>query len=68
MPIWSNTTFVRCALVPAEGRPPYMVLVAELDCGEIGGREGVELGDQLVVPANGVRNLVPYPYSEALLR
>ena len=21
MPIWSNTTFVRCALVPAEGRP-----------------------------------------------
>lgn len=21
MPIWSNTTFVRCALIPAEGRP-----------------------------------------------
>ena len=45
-----------------------MVLVAEIYCGEVGGKEGVKLGDQLVLTANGVRNLVPYPYSEILLR
>ena len=44
-----------------------MVLVAELYCGEVGGNVGVKLGDQLVVTAEGVRDLVPYPYSEALL-
>ena len=43
-----------------------MVLVAELYCGEVGGREGVKLGDQLVVTATGVRDLVPYPYDERL--
>ena len=45
-----------------------MVLVAELYCGEAGAKEGVKLGDQLVVTSNGVRDLVPYPYSEILLR
>ena len=40
-----------------------MVLVAELYCGEVGGNVGVKLGDQLVVTADGVRDLVPYPYS-----
>ncbi len=45
-----------------------MVLVAELYCGEVGGREGVKLGDQLVVTATGVRDLVPYPYDERLRR
>jgi Xaa-Pro aminopeptidase len=45
-----------------------MVLVAELYCGELGEREGVKLGDQLVVTSDGVRDLVPYPYSEILLR
>ncbi len=45
-----------------------MVLVAELYCGESGAREGVKLGDQLVVTADGVRDLVPYPYCETLLR
>ena len=44
-----------------------MVLVAELYCGEVGAREGVKLGDQLVVTASGVRDLVPYPYCETLL-
>jgi hypothetical protein len=42
--------------------------VAELYCGEVGGREGVKLGDQLVVTATGVRDLVPYPYDERLGR
>ncbi len=45
-----------------------MVLVVELYCGEVGGRDGVKLGDQVVVTANGVRDLVPYPYCERLLR
>ena len=45
-----------------------MVLVAELYCGEVGGREGVKLGDQLVVTTTGVRDLVPYPYDERLRR
>jgi len=44
-----------------------MVLVAELYCGEVGGRHGVKLGDQIVVTAGGVKNLVPYPYCAALL-
>ncbi len=44
-----------------------MVLVAELYCGEVGGNVGVKLGDQLVVTAQGVRNLVPYPYCSTLL-
>jgi Xaa-Pro dipeptidase len=45
-----------------------MVLVAELYCGEVGASDGVKLGDQLVVTADGVRDLVPYPYCESLLR
>jgi Xaa-Pro aminopeptidase len=44
-----------------------MVLVAELYCGEAGAREGVKLGDQLIVTSSGVRDLVPYPHSEILL-
>jgi Xaa-Pro aminopeptidase len=44
-----------------------MVLVAELYCGEVGGRDGVKLGDQVVVTSQGVRNLVPYPYCDSLL-
>src|SRR5258706_9655009 len=38
MPIWSNTTFVRCALVPAEGRailfehPNSMHLFRDFEC------------------------------------
>ncbi|HEU4403483.1 MAG TPA: Xaa-Pro peptidase family protein [Candidatus Polarisedimenticolia bacterium] len=44
-----------------------MVLVAELYCGEVGGRDGVKLGDQLVVTPQGVKVLVPYSYCDALL-
>jgi hypothetical protein len=40
----------------------------ELYGGEVGGREGVKLGEQLGVSATGVRNLVPYPYDERLRR
>jgi len=45
-----------------------MALVIELYCGEVGGRDGVKLGDQVVVTPGGIRNLVPYGYSADLLR
>jgi Xaa-Pro aminopeptidase len=44
-----------------------MVLVVELYCGEVGGRDGVKLGDQVLVTSGGVQVLVPYPYCDALL-
>src|SRR5262245_7651234 len=45
-----------------------MVLVAELYCGEPHGRDGVKLGDQVVLTATGLEDLVPYPYCESLLQ
>jgi hypothetical protein len=44
-----------------------MALVVELYAGEIGGRDGVKLGDQLLVTSEGSRVLCPYPFSEVLL-
>ena len=44
-----------------------MALVVELYCGEPGGRDGVKLGDEVLVTSAGVRDLVPYPYCDALL-
>lgn len=44
-----------------------MCLVVELYVGEVGGREGVKLGDQVLVTREGVRDLVPYPRCRALL-
>jgi Xaa-Pro dipeptidase len=45
-----------------------MALVVELYCGEVGARDGVKLGDQVVVTSKGLKVLVPYPWCEALLR
>ncbi len=45
-----------------------MALVVELYAGEPGGRDGVKLGDQIVVTSDGCRVLCPYPFSTALLR
>jgi len=42
-------------------------LVVELYAGEIGGRDGVKLGDELLVTADGHRVFAPYPFSERLL-
>jgi Xaa-Pro aminopeptidase len=42
-------------------------LVVELYAGEVGARDGVKLGDEVLVTADGVRVLAPYPYSERLL-
>ena len=44
-----------------------MALVAELYCGEVGGRDGVKLGDQLVLTSGGLKDLVPFPYCDRLL-
>ena len=44
-----------------------MALVVELYAGETGGRDGVKLGDQLLVTSEGSRVLCPYPFSKALL-
>ena len=44
-----------------------MALVVELYCGEVGGRDGVKLGDQVLLTSGGVTSLVPYPYCDALL-
>jgi Xaa-Pro aminopeptidase len=44
-----------------------MVLVVEVYAGEVGRRDGVKLGDQIIVSANGPTSLAPYPYCAALL-
>ena len=45
----------------------HMALVVELYAGESGGRDGVKLGDQVVVTSDGCRVLCPYPFSSTLL-
>ena len=44
-----------------------MALVVELYAGEVGDDHGVKLGDQVVLTADGVRVLAPYPFDEGLL-
>jgi Xaa-Pro aminopeptidase len=44
-----------------------MVLCLEVYAGEVGGRDGVKLEDQVLVTGEGARTLIPYPYCEALL-
>ena len=43
------------------------MLVVELYAGEAGARDGVKLGDQVLVTADGSRVLAPYPFSGLLL-
>lgn len=45
---------------------PGMTLVAEVYAGEVGARDGVKLGDQLLVTADGVEVLAPYPFDDRL--
>ena len=42
-------------------------LVVELYAGEIGARDGLKLGDELLVTDEGHRVFAPYPFSERLL-
>ena len=44
-----------------------MVVCLEVYAGEIGGRDGVKLEDQVLVTAEGARVMVPYPFCDALL-
>ena len=44
-----------------------MVLCLEVYAGEVGGRDGVKLEDQVLVTGQGSRTLIPYPYCDALL-
>ncbi|HYJ60258.1 MAG TPA: Xaa-Pro peptidase family protein [Actinomycetota bacterium] len=41
---------------------PGMVVVSEVYLGEVGGSFGVKLGDQLLVTADGIESLAPYPF------
>jgi len=44
-----------------------MALVVELYLGEVGAREGVKLGDEILVTADGVEVLAPFPWEDGLL-
>jgi Xaa-Pro aminopeptidase len=44
-----------------------MALVIELYCGEVNGRDGVKLGDQVLVTGDGIEVLAPFRYEEGLL-
>ena len=44
-----------------------MTLVVELYAGAVGGDHGVKLGDQVLVTADGLEILAPYPFNEGLL-
>ena len=44
-----------------------MTLVVELYAGERGGDHGVKLGDEVLVTADGIEVLAPYPFSDTLL-
>ena len=39
-----------------------MVLVVELYAGEVGARDGVKLGDVVLVTRDGLEVLAPYPF------
>jgi Xaa-Pro aminopeptidase len=43
-----------------------MTLVVELYAGEVGGRDGVKLGDEVLVTADGVEVLAPYRFDPLL--
>jgi hypothetical protein len=53
--------------IPTGAWRKAMALVVEVYAGEVGGRHGVKLGDEIVLTAEGPRNLAPYPYCAALL-
>jgi len=46
---------------------PGMVLCVEVYCGEVGGRDGVKLEDQVLITETGFENLSSYPFDAKLL-
>jgi Xaa-Pro aminopeptidase len=61
-----------CHPADAQPNPETMLeegtaLVVELYAGEVGGRDGVKLGDEVLVTGDGCRVFAPYPFSDRLL-
>jgi Xaa-Pro aminopeptidase len=46
---------------------PGMALVVECYLGEVGAREGVKLGEEILVTDEGTERLAPFPFEDALL-
>jgi Xaa-Pro aminopeptidase len=46
---------------------PGMALVVECYLGEVGAREGVKLGDEILVTDDGTEPLAPFPFEDRLL-
>lgn len=57
--------------IEANGYPatlePGMVLCVEVYLGEVGGREGIKLEDQVLITDSGYENLTNYPFEAELL-
>ncbi len=47
---------------------PGMVICVEVYAGEVDGKEGVKLEDQVLITADGYENLIRYPFEEKLLK
>jgi len=45
---------------------PGMVLCVELHAGEVGARDGVKLGDVVVITDDGLRVVAPYPFAASV--
>jgi Xaa-Pro aminopeptidase len=61
-----------CHPLDAQPNPETVIeertaLVVEIFAGEVGAPDGVKLGDQVVVTADGCRVLAPYPFADPLL-
>ena len=46
---------------------PGMTLCVEVYAGEVGGRNGIKLEDQVLITENGYENLTRYPFDKRLL-
>jgi Xaa-Pro aminopeptidase len=46
---------------------PGMALVVECYLGEVGAREGIKLGEEILVTDEGTERLAPFPFEDALL-
>jgi len=47
---------------------PGMVFCVEVYAGEVDGKEGVKLEDQVLITEDGYENLITYPFEEKLLK
>jgi Xaa-Pro aminopeptidase len=47
---------------------PGMVICVEVYAGEVGGKEGVKLEDQVLITEDGYENLISYTFEEKLLK